>query len=455
MPTIAEPRLRRVALAMAVVAGLGGCSTFESVFGSFGGGGKDDEDSIRGDRISVLELEQRLEADPRLASVEVVVPPQDANAEWAEPSGTPDHALAHLALSASPQRAWSVSAGEGSSRSSRLTAQPIVADGRVYVLDSEATISAFDAASGERLWRRDLTPEDERSTAGFGGGLATERGRLFAVTGFGIAFELDGATGEVRWQRQLGVPFRTSPTVVNGRVFATSYDNRMFALDGENGVALWTYRGIEEPAGVLSSTSPAVSGETVVGPFTSGELVALRIDNGKVAWSDSLTKTGRTASMSLINDIAGSPIVANGRVYAVSHSGRLVSIDLRTGERIWTRNIASIETPWLAGDFLYLVTLDAEIVCVSARDGRVKWITQLERWENENRKRNVISWAGPVLAGNRLYLVNSEEELVAVSPFDGSIEERLDLPSAAFIPPVVAGGTLYVLTDEAELVAFR
>ena len=102
--------------------------------------------------------------------------------------------------------------------------------------------------------------------------------------------------------------------------------------------------------------------------------------NGAVAWGDQLVKTGRLSSIATMNNIAGQPVIDRGRVFAASHSGRMVSLDLRTGERVWERDLASLQSPWVAGDFVYMVTVEAEVVCLSRNDGRIRWVQPLPRF---------------------------------------------------------------------------
>jgi outer membrane protein assembly factor BamB len=193
----------------------------------------------------------------------------------------------------------------------------------------------------------------------------------------------------------------------------------------------------------------------VIAPYSSGELVALRVANGTAVWSDSLTRTGTVTSLSELNDIAGRPVIDRDRVFAISHSGRMVSIDLRTGERAWTRDIGGVQTPWVAGDFLFLLTNSQELIAVSRRDGRIRWITPMPRWEDPEDREDPIVWSGPVLVSDRLVIVSSTGEAASVSPYTGEILGRIDLPDGALIAPIVADETLYILTDDAELIALK
>ena len=174
-----------------------------------------------------------------------------------------------------------------------------------------------------------------------------------------------------------------------------------------------------------------------------------------MTWSDSLVRVGRIAPLGELSDIAGLPIIDRGIAFVVGHAGSMVAIDTRNGERLWEQNLASVQPPWVAGDFLFVVTANAEVVAVSRADGRVRWVQQLARFEDEVRRRDSIQWTGPVLAGDRLLVANNTGEVVSVSPYDGRILGSLQLPGGVTIAPVISNGVVYFLTDSANLIAFR
>jgi len=441
--------LSRFALIAGLSFSLAACDTFNDLISP------SEDPPLPGERISVLALEQSLEADPRIASLQVILPAPYVNDSWSQPGGYPDNVLHHLDASDAIAEAWVADAGTGSSDDGRLTAPPIIAEGRVFVLDAEGGVRAFDADSGTRLWAVDLTPEEADSEEGFGGGLAYDSGTIFAATGFGTVVALNAASGEEVWTYKGPTPFRAAPSAVGGRVFAISFDNQIVALAQATGEVLWTQQGIQETAGILGSPSPAISGDTLVVPYSSGELFALRVENGQEIWNDTLTRVLSNTALANISDIAGRPVIDRDRVFAVSHAGRMVSIDIRTGERVWTRSLSGVQTPWIAGDFIFMVTTNAELLALSRRDGRIRWVTQLPRFEDPEDRDGLISWAGPVLVGDRLLVASSTGEMLAISPYNGETLGQVDIPRGTFIAPVVANKTVYVLTDGADLLALR
>ncbi len=181
----------------------------------------------------------------------------------------------------------------------------------------------------------------------------------------------------------------------------------------------------------------------------------MRAENGRVVWSDNLTAVRRIDAMASLAHIRGSPVIDRGVVYAVSHSGRLVAIDQRSGARIWERGIGGVDMPWVAGEFIFVLSNDNEIFCLTREGGRVRWVQPLPRYENPEKRKDPIRWSGPVLAGDRLIVTGSHGEVMTVSPYSGEPLGSMSVPDGILMPPVVAKGTIYFLTDDADLIAYR
>ena len=221
------------------------------------------------------------------------------------------------------------------------------------------------------------------------------------------------------------------------------------------GAGCGSTRGLPESSGLMGAANAAVAGGIVIAPYSSGEIYGLRTDNGRVVWSDLLTRTGAAALLTTFSNINGAPVVAGDQVYAISNAGRMAAINLRTGARTWEQILGGTQTPWVAGDFIYLVTNEAELVCLWRRDGRIRWVLPLQRYKNDNTREEPIQWNGPVLASDRLVIVSSHGHALAVSPYTGEVLGTIRLPEGAFIAPIVADRSLYILTDSAELLAIR
>ncbi len=429
--------------------GLAGCDTVSDLFGG------SEPSELEGERLSVILLDRALEPDPETAGITVRLPAPTLNDDWPQAGGNPSHAMHHLASADALAESWRVDIGSPIDDEGPLLTPPVIAGGRVFTMDSTSLIAAFDAKTGARLWAaRPLAGGDEEG--GFGGGLAVAGETLFATTGLGSVVALEAATGAVMWRHAIGVPVRAPPAVSGGRVFVISHDNRITVLDAATGAVQWSHGGIVENAGLLGGASPAVDGGIVIAPFSSGELTALRVENGRTVWADILAVQGiRVGAIATFNDINGSPVIDRGIVFAIGHGGRLVAIDLRSGRRAWEREIAGLDTPWVAGDFLFVLSADGELVCIERQSGGIVWVQALPRFRDPDDREDAIFWTGPVLVGDRLVVAGSDGRVLSVSPYDGRRLGEHAARGPVRVPPVVADGTLYILTDRAELIALR
>ncbi|WP_448661758.1 PQQ-binding-like beta-propeller repeat protein [Sphingomonas sp. CJ20] len=435
----------RMAAAIAALALVSGCGVFK-------GGGK--KTPVLGDRVPILMSENDILTDKTLASVDVLLPPAEANDGWRQPGGNASKSMGHLALGTSLSRVWSANVARPSKRE-RMAASPVLSDNRLLAIDTDGVVHALAADTGSELWRAATVAVKGNKTARFGGGVSVEGERAYASNGLGDVVAFTVADGKEVWRKRPGGPLRGAPTLANGNVYVVTQDNQLFALSEETGEISWTASASLESQGVFGVAAPASAQGTVIAGFSSGELNAYRYENGRSLWGDVLSKSSMTTSVSSLSDIDAEPVIDQGRVYAVGQGGRMVAMDIASGNRMWEQNIAGLSTPWAAGEWLFVITDDARLLCMSRGSGKVRWIAQMPHFRNAKKSKGEIEWVGPVLAGDRLLLANSRGQIVSVSPKDGSVVSTMDTKTPITLPLVVANNMLYVLDDKGRVTAYR
>lgn len=440
-------RIAAAPVALALLLSLGACNMF-------GGKAKPSTPTV-GNRVPILsQVETGAKVDPELAGVTVVLPPAETNAEWAQAGGTADKSYDHPALAAAPARAWTAQIA-GSNTSQRLAASPVIGGGQLFVMDTNGLVHAFDAATGAARWTQSFKISGDGSSSVFGGGASYADGKVYITTGVGEVAALDATNGSVLWKVKPSGPLRGSPTIAFNALFVMTQDNQIHALDPATGVVQWNKSASAGQTGVFGVAAPSAGQGTVIGGFSTGELVAYRYENGRELWADALARTSLSTSVGVLTDIDADPIIDRGRVLALGQGGRMAAYELVTGQRIWELNLAGISTPAVAGDWIFTLTDDAKLLCIARGSGKVRWISQLARFRNEEKKKGPIFWTGPLLAGDRLWLANSEGTLYSATVTDGTVSPFVDLKESVTLPPVVANGTLYILDDSGRISAFR
>lgn len=436
----------RVAAAIAALALVSGCGVFK-------GGGK--KTPVLGERVPILVSESDIAADKTLVGIDVLLPEAAANDAWNQPGGNAAKSMRHLALAAAPSRIWSKDVAKPSKRA-RMAASPVVQNGKLFVIDTEGAVHALSADGGSELWVKSTVTDKGNKAARFGGGVSVDGDRVYATNGLGDVVAMNVADGGEVWRKRPGGPLRGAPTLSSGNVYVITQDNQLFALTQDKGDIAWTSSASLESQGVFGVAAPAAASGTVVAGFSSGELNAYRYENGRSLWAEVLSRTSMSTSVSTLSDIDAEPVIDNGRVYAVGQGGRMIAIDVASGNRMWEQNIAGISTPWVAGEWIFVVTDDARLMCIARGSGKIRWIAQLRKFKNDRKsKGRPVSWVGPVLAGGKLVLANSQGDIVFASPSDGSVTSTIETEDPITLPLAVANGTLYVLDDKGRLSAYK
>lgn len=405
-----------------------------------------------GEREDLFPVAEGLENE----SPAIRLPAQTRNTDWTHRIGTQRYRVDNAALSATPTLLWSASIGKGESRKTRITADPVVAEGRIFAVDAEATVSATTLA-GEPLWSKDLTGPREKAGDASTGGIAYGDGKLFVTTGFGSLRALDPATGADLWEQKFQAIGSGTPTVYDDLVYAVGGDATGWALETETGKIAWQLLSLPNVQNVQSPAAPAVTDRLAIFPYGSGELQAAFRRGGVSRWTVGLSETRPGRSVNTVNDISGDPVVVGNTVYAANHSGRLASVDMETGTRNWTANYGTLSPVFPAGGSLFLVSDTNDLLRLNAQDGSPIWSVRLPRFvkSNPNRDPSLHVHYGPILAGGQLVVPSSDELIRFFDPQSGALTYSLDLPHGAATNPVVAGGVLYVVNRKGELYAFR
>ena len=413
---------------------------------------------LPGERLDIRDGMAGQDAGEAMAGARPIsLPAQQANADWTHRGGSATHFLTHPALGATLAPLFSVEIGEGNSRRARISADPVIADGRVFTYDARAQVSAF-TTGGAALWTIDITPPNDRSVDASGGGLAVAGGTLYVSTGFGELLAVDAATGAERWSQDLNAPGNSAPTVRGDLVYVVGRDSRAWAVERADGRVRWTIAGTPPGANFFGGAGAAVTSTMAVIPFPSGEVIGAFPEGGLRRWSSNIEGDREGFAVSIAaQDIASDPVIAGNVVFAGNVSGRLVAMDVQTGDRLWTATEGATSPVAAAGGSVFFINDLNQLVRRSAADGSLIWrqpmplIEEGEFWERPTR----FVHYGPVLAGGRLIVASSDGNIRQFDPVSGNLVGVVPLPGGAASNPAVAGGVLYIVSQDGRLQAFR
>lgn len=410
------------------------------------------DSGIKGKRVSVLSLEGSLVPDAALSEIKISLPNAESNQNWYKSDGHSGNIPSNIAFASEVSHTKKISTGAGETDSQHLNASPIIAEGKVFTISADSVISAYDVANiKKRLWKTKLRFGDKKEKFSSAAGITYHDGYIYTATGYNVVAAIDAKSGDIKWTRSIDGIARSAPAASGNIVFVNTLDNKLYALDKKDGVILWTHSGSMGDMSMFTSGSPLVYEGLVLVPYSSGEVYTLNANDGSEVWSDVFARRS-ISSANILSDIDAPPVASGGKVFVISNDGVLAASDIRTGKRLWEQEISGRQSPWIAGDFMYVLSNRNELLCIHLQSGGIKWVRQLITYKKADSKDNPIKWSGPVLAGGNLWVVSSHGKLMALSPRDGSEVYSRKVSEDIYIAPVVANGYMYLYSDDAELI---
>ncbi|KIN71849.1 PQQ enzyme repeat family protein [Sulfitobacter guttiformis KCTC 32187] len=386
----------------------------------------------------------------------ISLPAAQANADWSQTAGSPANRISHPALGGALTLAWAADIGEGDSRKHRITADPVVAGGRIFTLDAQSIVTAT-SSTGATLWQIDLRPARDQAGDATGGGLVVSGDTVYVSIGFGVLAAVDTATGAVRWTQQLDASGSGTPTVAGDLVYVTAGDNTGWAVNRADGAVEWQIGSTGDTNNVLGAPAPAVTEDLAIFAFGSGEVQAVFRRGGLNRWDASVLGKRPGRAMSNVSDVTSAPVVSGDRVYVGNQSGRIAALDLASGSRLWSASDGAIGPVWPVGGSLFAVTDLNELVRLDAADGSKIWGVELPNFVQRKPKKQsrVVAHYGPILAGGRVIIASGDGVLRSYDPSNGALVATAEIPGGATSAPVVAGRVLYVVSKNGRLLAYR
>lgn len=415
---------------------------------SWMGGPKPPEKKLPGERIAVLDRSSGFQPDTALQAEGIALAPAENITEWPQVSQASSVHSENISWRSTGQDN-SATAGRGYGWDHSLIPSPVVGGGMVFAMDSGANITAHDLRDISRMLWESNTLEQEDQTNMLGGGLAYGNGKLIASSAEGQVAAIDAQTGQVLWQKPVGVPIRSAPAISEGMAFVVTMDNQTFAFDIATGNIVWTHRGIRETAMFAGSASPISTDSMVISPYSSGELRAFRLADGSEVWADSIALPQRTSATGQIAGLPANPVIRDGVVYATGQGGIFAANDVSNGRSLWEIRFASYQSPWIAGDYAYVISTDNVLFAIHRTDGRVRWMQDLDPTQDPMKLKPVFS--GPLMLDGKLLVVRDNGEAALFNPDNGTKEQVVDFPSGVRTRPIVAGGKLILIDQSATL----
>lgn len=350
----------------------------------------------------------------------------------------PPKSLVQFIPSVKPQLLWSKRTGQGFGKEyAKMT--PVIDGDNIYTASPKGTVTSINKVTGKQNWQVN-TPLPIVTGPGAGDGIVVvigHKGRVLA---------LDEAYGRSLWEVAIAGEILASPAIDHGVVVVKSIDGSVRGLDIANGTERWVYQQTEPNMILRGASKPLIYGNNVFVGFSNGSLAKLSLNNGGVAWVQTIAvPTGAFAIQRMI-DIDADPIIFNHHLYAATYQGKIASLQRQNGRTLWSHNISSYTGMSADDNAVYVTDASSYVWSFDANTGLVNW-------RQTDLKDRVIS--APVVMDDYLVMGDIQGYLHWLDKTDGHFVGRVSTGAAPiFASPLVDNGILYAFNNNGYLSAY-
>lgn len=332
---------------------------------------------------------------------------------------------------------WDESFG-GSDPDKQLKLKTAILDNSIFTVDSYGELSSFSLKDGDDNWSVDLKRE---ITAGIG----VSDSALYLGTRGGHLLALNPENGELKWNKRLNTAILASPVTSSGVVVIQTVDGKVFALDEKTGKQLWQYKKEEPSLSLRGTSSPIPISNIIITGFATGTIAALSLDTGKQLWELPVSLPSGRNEIERLSDVDARPIINKFRLFVASYHGKLVCIDIRSGEKLWSRDLSVFSDMSIDNENIYVLDDRGVMHAFDQEAGSTVW--QQAQFYGRNP-------SPPVVVGDKIVVGDIEGYVHWLNTVDGLILGRVQIADSPIVAPArINNTTAYINTVDGDLAA--
>ena len=377
------------------------------------------------------------------------------NNNWFQKGGSNTHSIPNIKLKLPLKKMFSKNTDQEISDEYFKLANPVVDDKNIYILNTDGKVTSINKNSFKINWKKQIFSNQ----IGFPnlGSIVVQlnSNNLFLHNGGDLIFALNKNNGEVKWKFKNKFPFRGNISVKGNYLLANDYNNNLLAFL-ENKL-IWKKKLSDSENTIFTNIRPIIHDNKIINPAFNGLFHILNINDGKLIFSDYLQPNNKMAKIFRNNDIIANPIISDGKIYIISHSGTLASYDLNNLKLIWSVQIGGGNTPIVSGNSLFLIDNSNILYAMNAKNGKIKWMNQLDSNIEEGfyfKDIKKINFMGPFLIDNKLTLFSSDGYLKIIDPLNGKFLKSINFDLLG-TEPIFIEDKLIILTSDGDLKVYK
>ena len=331
---------------------------------------------------------------------------------------------------------------------SKIISSPLVFENNIIFSDNNGTIFNINQ-NGEINWKKNIYKKIYKKVYK-NLVFSIYQNNIYVADNIGFIYSIGLNNGKLVWIKNHGIPIKSNIKIYKNKIFLINQDNRILCFNTKNGSKIWDIRSVPSFIKLQNFLSSAISKQgDVIAINTSGDLLKVNANNGKIAWSlNTLESTLAHAT----DFFKSSEIVIIDDNIIVSSKSSLFSYNLNTGYTNWKQEVSSIGAPIIDGENIFILTDNGYFVIIDKDTGILISSTNILKILKKRKQETKIT--GFIMGSGKIYSVTSNGYLIVSSPVSGKVEYFKKIGDHVTSTPIINNGKLYILTKNSRIYGF-
>ena len=334
---------------------------------------------------------------------------------------------------------WQVKSVSGNTKQYNKIS-PTIMGNQILLSDEKGKLVAINKSSGKQIWHFS-------EKMNFSGSAAYGDHQVYIGTSDANVLAINAQTGKLIWQHTVSDQIVGKPAYAKHIVVVKTLDGKLFGLRSSDGKQLWNYDEGNPELVLKGESDPVIVNGKVISGFPDGKMVVLNLETGNLVWEAQVADSQGFSTLARMVDINTTPVVSAGLVYVGTYQGNISAYALSTGHRVWEHKISTYSGLTVDGSNVYVTDADGVLWAFNKKAGTVNW-------NQKALKHYMLS--GPTAYKKYVALGDNIGNLQLFMKKDGEAIARIKVSSKPiYAAPITDGKILYVFSSDGKLSAMR
>ena len=331
--------------------------------------------------------------------------------------------------------------------------EPIIEKDVMFFYDPSGTVFSYSIDRETLIWKYNFYRKRYKNIPKEIN-LSISTDSIIVSDNLGFIYNLDKNSGEIKWAKNYGVPFRSNIKIDGDDVFLVNQDNKFYVISENNGKQKTDLETV--PSFLKSKNKSNVSlddiRKNVYFITSAAEIYSLSYKNKNINWLFNLTGGSTDQQVDLFYS---SPIVYLDNEIILSSALSTFSMNSTNGFVNWEFPFASEIKPIVLKDYIFLTSRKGFILSLDRKTGKIVWSGNLFKKSKKLEHHKTGDITSILFVSDQIFITTERGYFLFLDYQNGEVINYAKVSKSFFSKPIVWNETILIIDNKMRILQFN